>query len=118
MLPPIFQILTGDAAVAAIVGDRVYPHDEAPQDVGRPYVTWFVVAGPPELVLDGPPPMDRFTLQVDCWSPTSAGVLSLAAAVRDALERHAHITNQLANRRDPETRLYRYGFELDYFLSR
>lgn len=118
MLPPIFDILTGDAQVSGIVGDRVYPHDAAPQDVARPYVTWFVVAGPPENVLDGPPPVDKFTLQIDCWNQASQGVLDLAAAVRNALEPHCHITNQLQNRRDPETRLYRYGFELDYFLSR
>lgn len=118
MLPPIFNILTAAPAVSAIVGQRIYPHGEAPQDVSRPYVTWFVVSGVPENVLDGVPDMDRSTVQIDCWHQTSAGVVQLASAVRNAIEPHAHVTNLFLNQREPETKLYRFALQLDYLLPR
>lgn len=118
MLPPIYLILSQDAATAAIVGTRIYPHAEAPQDVTRPYVTWFVVAAPPDLVLDGPPPSDRWTIQVDCWHLSSAGLVLLAKAVRAAIEQHACVTTVFLNGRDTETGLYRMALQLDYLLTR
>ena len=39
MLPPIYPTLAAVPAVSAIVGSRVYPHADAPQDVTAPYVT-------------------------------------------------------------------------------
>jgi Protein of unknown function (DUF3168) len=118
MLPPIYDILSAAPAVSAIVGTRIYPHGEAPQDVTRPYVTWFLVAGVPEDALDGAPDMDRSTVQIDCWHQTSAGVVQLASAARHAIEPHAHITNLFLNQREPETRLYRFALQLDYLLPR
>lgn len=118
MLPPIYSALTADPDVAALVGDRIYPHSDAPQDVAAPYVTWFVAAGAPENTLSDPPPVDRLVVQVDCWHPQSAGVPALAAAVRAAIESHAYITAYLTNGRDPETRLYRIGLQADWWLSR
>lgn len=118
MLPPIYAILSAAPAVTAIAGTRIYPHGEATQDTARPYVTWFVVSAPPELVLDGTPPSDRFTIQVDCWHQTSAGLVQLTQAARAALEQHCHVTNIILNQRDPETMLYRMALQLDFFVSR
>lgn len=118
MLPPIYAILSAAPAVTAIAGTRIYPHGEAPQDTARPYVTWFVVSAPPELVLDGSPPSDRFTIQVDCWHQTSAGLVQLTQAARAALESQCHVTNIILNQRDPETMLYRMALQLDFFVSR
>jgi len=118
MLPPIYTILSSAPAVAAIVGSRIYPHGEAPQDVTKPYITWFVVSAPPELLVDGAPPFDKFTIQVDCWHLISSGVVSLAGAARTALEAQCHVTNILANQRDVETKLYRIALQLDYILNR
>ncbi len=118
MLPPIYSLLTGASAVSAIVGTRVYPHGEAPQDVTQPYVTWFLVTGTPENVLQGSPSIDRNTVQVDCWHQTGAGVVALATAVRNALETQTHVTGVLLNERETETRLYRIALQCDYFLAR
>jgi Protein of unknown function (DUF3168) len=118
MLPPIYDILFAATAVSAIVGTRIYPHGEAPQDVTRPYVTWFLVAGVPENALDCAPDIDRSTVQIDCWHQTSAGVVQLASAVRNAIEPHAHVTNLFLNQLEPETRLYRFALQLDYLLPR
>ena len=118
MLPPIYSILSTASPVTAIVGQRIYPHADAPLDVTAPYVTWFVVSAPPEIQLSGTPTHDRYSIQVDCWHPTSAGVSSLTSAARAALEAQCNVTNLLLNMRDPETRLYRMALQLDYFLKR
>lgn len=118
MLPPLYTLLSGNSAVAAIVGTRIYPHGDAPAEVTAPYVTWFVVDGLPENQLSDVPAIDRFVLQVDCWHPTSAGVDTLAGAVRAALEPVAHVTGVVLNQRDPDTRLYRLALQVDYFLHR
>lgn len=118
MLPPIYQILSSDAATSALAGDRIYPHGDAPQDVARPYVTWFLITGVPELELSDTPSTDRCALQIDCWSETSAGADALAIAVRDAIEQHACVTGVVLNGREPETGLYRFAVQVDYWLSR
>lgn len=118
MLPPIYDILSGDAAVADIVAARIYPHGEAPQDTAAPYVTWFLVTGVPENGVSDAPDIDRCVVQIDCWHRTSYGIVALAAAVRDAIQPHAHITGILANGRDDETGLYRIALQTDYWLDR
>lgn len=118
MLPPIYSILSADSGVAALAGDRIYPHGEAPADVAKPYVTWFLVSGIPENELDGTPSVDRCTVQIDCWSETSVGIVALATAVRDAIEPHAHVTAVQINGREADTKLYRIAIQIDYWLSR
>ncbi len=58
------------------------------------------------------------TVQIDCWHNTSAGVIALAESVRAAIEPHAHVTGYPINARDAETQLYRFGLQLDWWLSR
>ena len=118
MLPPVYATLHGAAAVAAIVADRIYPHGEAPQGVNQPYVTWQQVGLGPALCLSEAPSIDRCVIQLDCWHPTSAGLKTLALAVRDAVEPIACITGAPVDARDLETRLYRYAWQADWWLSR
>ena len=118
MLPPIYSILSSATAVSAIVGNRIYPHADAPLDVTAPYVTWFMAGGAPVNTLSEPPLVDQMTVQIDCWHNTSAGVIALAESVRDAIETHAHVTGYPINARDAETQLYRFGLQLDWWLSR
>jgi hypothetical protein len=123
MLPPIFATLKASQAVKDIVGSnppRIYRHGAAPVDLapGIPYVTWFVVSDVPENHLSGTPPTDRVVVQVDSWHTTDAGVVSLALAVRDALEPFAHMTGLVADLREVETKLYRMGLQFDWFHDR
>lgn len=118
MLPPIYAALQAAPAVVALVGTRIYRHGRAPQDVAAPYVTWTLVAATPENHLSGLPPMDRMTVQVDCWHPTDEGCEVLTRVVRDAIEPHAHVTSTLIDQRDPETKLWRMALQLDWWLSR
>jgi hypothetical protein len=126
MFPNVFGWLKASVAVKAIVGTnppRIWRHGIAPQASGgqptvQSYITWFLVSSAPENHLSGRPPVDRCSVQVDCWHPTDAGVVALSEAVRDALEPHGHGTGLIANLREPETRLYRVGLTFDIWLGR
>lgn len=128
MLPPIRATLLADATVAALLaggslagGDNlggVWRHGEAPQGSVPPYVTWFLVTGTPENDLSDVPGIDRCTVQLDAWHTTDAGVVTLALAVRAAIEPLAHCIAVPFNGRDPATRWYRIGMQFDWFLPR
>jgi len=123
MLPPLYALLLASAPVAAIVSTRIYPHGDAPQGVAQPYVTWQMVSGVPEISLSDLPDIDRCTLQINCWHPTSAGVISLATAVRAAVESTGHVTGVglqrvAVDQRETATRLYWIALQMDWFLPR
>lgn len=122
MLPQVFAALQASSSVIDLIGDRIYRHGEAPEGVADPYVTWFVVAAPPENTLDGAPRVDRFEIQVDCWGDNSgtgdAGVEELAQLVRDVLEVDHHMTGIVVNGRDPETKRPRIGMAFTWFQHR
>lgn len=118
MLPPIYQTLVAAPAVYAIVGERIYRHDSAPQDTTRPYITWALAGGSPDNNLCGAPDIDRLLIQLDCWHQTDAGIVTLAQAVRAAIEPQATITGYPINAREPETKLYRIALQFDWFLGR
>lgn len=118
MLPNVYQALRSNAAVVNAVGTRIYRHGSAPQDVVKPYVTWFVVTGQPQDVLNAAPCHDRDTVQVDCWSETDTGVETLAYAVRDALDNKLISNRMVINNRETDTKLYRIAIEADFIASR
>lgn len=118
MFPPLYTVLSSDSAVTDIVDGRIYPHGEAPQDVTRPYVTWQVVSAVPENGIDCPPDIDAWSIQINCLSMTSAGVIQLAEAVRNAVQPFGHITNIPINQRDAETRLYWIAMDMDWWYLR
>ena len=118
MLPPVFQILSADAAVAALVGRRIFRRGVAAQDVQRPYITWFLVTGTPENTLSETPTMDRMSVQIDIWATTDKGSEELATAVRDAMEPHGHMTGQPIDGRETLTKLWRIALEFDLFIPR
>jgi hypothetical protein len=118
MLPLVYQILRANQIVKNLVGTRIYRHSDAPQNADRPYVTWFVVMGMPELQISGTPCSDMDTIQIDCWSEKDAEVENLAYSVRTALD-NAKIANRIVNNgRENESRLYRIGIEADIIRSR
>lgn len=117
MLAPVYTALRQNATVLSTVGNRIYRHGSAPQNVTKPYITWFVVMGMPEVQLSGAPSNDFDTIQIDCWSDQDAQVETLAYAVRKALD-DAKIVNRIVqNNREDDTRLYRIGVEADFIHS-
>lgn len=121
MLPPIYGVCAADAAVRAVLGDpvRIYPFGDAPEGITRPYAVWQLVpSGGPWNFLSGRPDTDRFRLQVDIYSDEAQPLLDAAQALRDAIELHAYITSWRGMTRDPETRRFRYGFDVDWLTHR
>jgi hypothetical protein len=118
MLPPIYQTLKNNSAVFAIVGNRIYLHGEAVQDTAKPYIVWQMIAGVPENTMSELPQIDSMAIQIDCYHQSASGILTLAKAVRDAIEPYAHITNMPINERDNETKLYRIAIDIDWWYSR
>jgi len=121
MYPPIFATCAAVPAVTALIGTspvRLYPFGDAPQAVAMPYVTWQLVSGIPENYISQTPDIDRFGLQIDCWANTASAARSVAMALRDAIEPHAHIVAWRGESRDNDTLHYRYSFDVDWFVSR
>lgn len=122
MLPPVFSLLSNDAAVGALLGAgnacRVYPWGSAADGVARPYVTWFTVAGQPENLLAGTPASDRFVGQIDVWADSIATLVPAATAVRNAIETYGQVTNYNPSDRDPDTGRFRYSFDADFIVKR
>lgn len=118
MTPGVYPLLSAAPAVTALVADRIYGFGDAAQGVTRPYITWFTVAGTPENLLSGAPPLDRFRCQVDCWGDTPASATAVAIAARDALEAAGHIVSINPSDRDPDTNLFRMSFDWEQIVLR
>jgi len=120
MLPLVFPLLSGAAAVTALIGTspvRAYRHGSAPQDVVKPYVTWSVPGGFAENTLERAD-ADVMRVQVDVWSDDDTQVETLAAAVRAALEPAANLVAYIADERDETTKRFRISYAFDFIVIR
>jgi hypothetical protein len=85
-------LLTGDGAVAALVGTRVYAN-RLPQGVVPPAVRYQRISTPRLRTLAGAGGYATPRFQVDCYGTTHVQAVALAAAVRAALEDYAGTAN-------------------------
>lgn len=121
MFAPIFQVCSASAAVTALLGvapTRLYPFGEAPQGAVYPYAVWQAVGGGPENFLAGRPDADNYTTQVDVYADTAASAREVAKALRDAVERVAHVVAWRGESRDPESKKYRFSFDVAWIVRR
>lgn len=121
MTAPIFQVCAADPAVTALLGSnptRLYPFGEAPQGVAMPYAVWQVVSGAPENYLAATPDIDGYTLQIDVYATEATEARQVTAALRDAIEPHAHITRWTGESTDPDTGHKRSSFDVDWLVHR
>lgn len=120
MRPPLYSICKNDSGVTALLDDppRVYPFSDAPQDVTTPYVVWQLSTGFPENNLNKPPDVDSYTVQIDVYGDMAADVTEVAKALRDAIEPHGYVASYNGEGRETDTRLYRYSFDADFFVTR
>ena len=115
MYAPIFQVIAAVPAVTALLGTgpvRFWPFGEGEEDAPRPYAVWQTITGNAENYLDQVPDSDAYTLQVDVYADSAASVRDAARALRDAIEPHAHIVAWRGESREPDTKLYRYSFDV------
>lgn len=81
----LVSILEDDSGVGAIAGDRIYAL-VLPQGVVYPAIRWQRISTPRLKSTSGPSGRARPRFQIDCYAGTHAEALSLAAAVRAALD--------------------------------
>ena len=77
--------LKNNPAVAAIVGDRVFPVI-APASSAIPFITWRRSAVQREMTLQGPLGMPTVTLAIDIYAETYEAVRELADRCRATLD--------------------------------
>lgn len=79
----IYQALSSNLAVAALVGTSIYP-EEAPLEADLPLVVYIVrlAEGGPE----GTAPLARCTITANCYAATDAAADAIGAAVREVLD--------------------------------
>ena len=121
MFPRVYQTLTANATVVAMVGNRIGRHGVIQQTETRPYITWQIVLGQPYDNLSSTPCGDFTTVQIDCYCggvTADADIERLAEAVRAALDAAGVYNRVTVNNRDPDTRLYRLGIDADFIAQR
>ncbi len=120
MIPPVFTTLQASPTVRSLLGarPRVFRQGEAPQGEQRPYATWLVISGVPELSLSETPAIDRNGIQIDVYAKADAEVEEVAKAVRDQMETVTCMTAWRTLPRDTETRLFRISLDFDFWLPR
>lgn len=121
MIAPIFAACAASQAVKNMLGAnpvRFYPFGLQDDNIVYPYAVWQNIGGSPENYLSQRPDADRYSLQVDVYSDTAADVIAVARALRDAIEGKAYITRWGDQNRDPETKRYRYSFDVDWITTR
>lgn len=120
MIAPIFAVCAASQAVRDLLGSpvRLYPFGLQDDNIVYPYALWQNISGVPENYLDRRPDVDSYTLQVDVYSDTVTSAQEVAKALRDVIEPNAYITRWGAQSRDPETKRFRYSFDVDWIVKR
>lgn len=84
----IYEILTTDTALAALVGSRIYP-EAAPEDVTTPFVCYSVQSVDPIRVKNSTSTMDTANFEVFTSAVNYATAMSINDAIRTAMERRS-----------------------------
>ena len=96
---------------------RFWAFGESPASPTRPYCTWQLIAGVPDNVLSGSPPVESHRVQVDTWAATSTSADTVAAAVRDCLEAVGYMLS-FGTDKDPATGSFRVSMDYQFWVSR
>ena len=121
MIAPIFPVCAASQAVTDLLGTmpvRLYPFGEHEDNVVYPYAVWQNFDGDSPMYLDTVPDFDGYKLQVDIYGNTAIEAAAVALALRNAIQTHAYITRWGSQGRDPETKRYRYSFDVAWIVKR
>ena len=73
-------------ALKGLVADRVYPANDVPVGVSRPYVTWQQTGGVAVNFMEATTPSIRNArIQINCWADTRLAVSSISRQVEAAM---------------------------------
>lgn len=81
----IYDAITTDSAVAALIGARLYP-DFAPGNAATPYAVYQVVSSFGTTTHDGARDYFHPLIQISCWAISRQTAANLAAKIRSAIE--------------------------------
>lgn len=122
--PALRTFLLEDAAIAAVVIDRVYP-GKIPQGVSATSIVYTRVSGGGDYHMQGLSGFARHRYQIDAWAPTGNGAASLADLIRDRIDGYRGAMGEVTvhgiffeDQRedyDDQARLHRTG--RDYFID-
>lgn len=119
--PPLFAVCSAAAGLTALIGTgpvRCYLFDEAePPPPAKPYIVWQVIGGAPENQLSGAPTEGVYTTQVDIYGATADSARAVAAAFQAAIVGAAYVTGYGGEYREPDTRLYRLTYTVDWIVA-
>jgi hypothetical protein len=121
MFPPVFALANASAPVKAIFGIsplRIYAFGEATQATPKPYAVWQSIGISPENYLNQTPDADFMPTQIDVYADTAAVSRSGAQALRDLYQQYGYVTTQREWPREPDTNLYRYQIDIDFWQYR
>ena len=124
MTAPIFKLLNASDEVKAFLQTgnklRAYEFGLAPDAPQKPYLVWQDISGVPQNHLDCPANTDHITIQIDIYTLEPLQLRTIREAVRKALEldNSCTVTDLRGNEREPITKLYRTGFDSNWFVDR
>ena len=124
MTAPIFALLNESDEVKSFLQTgnklRAYEFGLAPDAPVKPYLVWQDISGDPQNHLDCPANTDHVTIQIDIYTTDSLHLRTIREAVRKALEldNSCTVTDLRGNEREPVTKLYRTGFDSNWFVGR
>lgn len=106
----VYDLLTGTAAIAALVALRVYP-TLGKQGDPFPQIVWQEIASTGQTTHDGDSDtdggLDMTILQFSCWANTGERAIALRLLVRTALLTPGALTGTKVN--SPNQRLFHEG---------
>ena len=124
MTVPIFKLLNASDEVKAFLQTgnklRAYEFGLAPDAPQKPYLVWQDISGVPQNHLDCPANTDHITIQIDIYTLEPLQLRTIREAVRKALEldNSCTVTDLRGNEREPIAKLYRTGFDSNWFVDR
>lgn len=124
MTAPIFKLLNASDEVKSFLQTgnklRAYEFGLAPDAPVKPYLVWQDISGDPQNHLDCPANTDHVTIQIDIYTLVPDQLRLIREAARKALEldNSCTVTSLRGNEREPVTKLYRTGFDSNWFVDR
>jgi len=124
MTAPIFELLNESDEVKSFLQTgnklRAYEFGLAPDAPVKPYLVWQDISGDPQNHLDCPANTDHVTIQIDIYTLVPDQLRLIREAARKALEldNSCTVTSLRGNEREPVTKLYRTGFDSNWFVDR
>lgn len=80
----LYALLAANAGLTALIGTRLYPN-EAPNDVGVPFVIYYEFATPREQLMSNAIGVSKPRIQYSAYADTYADVLAVIDALRAAV---------------------------------